>query len=164
MQSNEYLQITEDERLALIKTQTFLRDNAASLTAVPADEMAEEIDLERYSEERDGSLGGHKLFNMRAGCDVYDCGTVMCIGGWAKLFMDNLDPDKLSPDEVMDINAYVLSVGYGKPLNALFYPSDDEGSIPSAITPHQAADAIDNFLQFGDPRWPEVCPGVCFDL
>lgn len=89
---------------------------------------------------RTGTLPGG--FNMDKACSDRPCGTIACIGGWAGLFMG------MSHDEASD---FVYEVGVD--LYPLFYPGRVDYE---KITPKQASQAIDNYLETGEPRWAEV--------
>lgn len=85
-------------------------------------------------------------FNMSEPCEAYQCGTVSCIGGCVALEM------KMNAG---DARAYVCSKSHDtSALNKLYYPEALEDW--PAITPKQAARAIDNFLNTGDPQWARI--------
>lgn len=81
-----------------------------------------------------------KRFDMGTSYMEGGCGTTACIGGWMAHFM-KIDDEALFVDEFM---------GRGK-FNKLFWDNTEPDT-----TPAQAAQAIDNFLETGDPRWDEV--------
>lgn len=83
-----------------------------------------------------------RVFDMNVPSD--GCGTVACIGGW-------MAPE-LGINVERDIEAYVNNGGLDGKLTDLFFPDIDWEN----ITPHEAVDAIDNFLASGDPDWKGV--------
>ena len=99
-------------------------------------------------------------FDMDVSCDRHSCGTLMCIGGWVKVLDMNLPTDSngvfiISEEQELEIGNYVSS--QTGPLESLYFPSD--GVVHwSRIGPVEAAKAIDNVLQHGDPDWPEAAP------
>jgi hypothetical protein len=94
---------------------------------------------------RDGLASGEfshddsKRFDMNITCDVDDCGTVACIGGWVAVVMGR---DK------WEANRYVLNMELGDALYPLYYP--DDMSDWSRITPAVAAATITSFLDSGE--------------
>lgn len=76
----------------------------------------------------------------------FNCGTTHCIGGWAWALSDDLRSDyrrrRLSSSDF-----------YALPTHGLFLPSQDRFF---HATPIQAAQARDNFLAIGDPKWAEI--------
>jgi hypothetical protein len=100
---------------------------------------------------QDGSPPTGNCFNMGITGQVYECGTVGCIGGWAALAMD------MKPE---DLDFYV-SESRSISLQPLYYPDEDEGCGEidvdyTTITPEQASQAIRNFLATGKPQWAEI--------
>lgn len=97
------------------------------------------------------------VFNMAIAYDNYSCGQAACIGGWTALTMG------IPPDEADDY-VYSKEKQYDdatdqviKPaalIKSLFFPGDDWEY--EDITPVQAATAIDNFLDCGDPKWKAI--------
>lgn len=96
---------------------------------------------------RAAEKGAH-VFNMNIACQVHGCGTVSCIGGTMALIM-GLD--------VSDATRYVDD-RHSPALDSLFWPGRQMASLANYnnITPDQSLQAIENFLQHGDPKWPEV--------
>lgn len=86
------------------------------------------------------------MFNMTQACVSDSCGTIGCIGGWMARQMG------LNEIEAHD---YVYETP-GKTYD-LFFPKGLNGDWDK-ITPKQAVKAIDNFLETGDPKWPQVAP------
>jgi len=109
-----------------------------------------------------------------------DCGTVCCIGGWMKVIEQKWTPNEkgfipLDYERQNLVENYV-SEAEGE-LHALFYPlmSMDDYSRGnwydevyengfyhveySKITPRQAVDAIDNYLETGSANWFQVLWG-----
>lgn len=83
---------------------------------------------------------GHRGFDMN--CDMNGCGTVACIGGWmaAELGMGK-----------GEAQAFVHN---NDTFHDLFFP----GQIKTweQITPEMAVEAIDSFLEHGDPDWQRI--------
>jgi hypothetical protein len=147
MKTNEELQITRAERLALLNTRALLRDPFVPLSSDRAE------------------LGLGVSFNMSASSEIYECGTAMCIGGFMKLFMLGAKPTSkgvynITPKREELIDKYVLShepfftsrPNSNRPIAKLFYPPD-ELTPWSNITKEMAIKAIDNFLKTGKPDW-----------
>lgn len=83
---------------------------------------------------------GKRGFNMGVECLNYaGCGTLACIGGWVALELGE-DPSE-----------FVQSSHWDTPLNKLFWDS-----VSGNETLEDAADAIDNLLETGDPKWSKV--------
>lgn len=80
-----------------------------------------------------------RFFNMNYWHKQFTCGTAMCIGGW------------LEQRTGEGINDFIPSG-----LNELFYPNGEIADDYCLITPEQAADAIDNYLEYGKPYWGVV--------
>lgn len=83
-------------------------------------------------------------FNMNFWSIKENCGSVHCIGG------------------ILSLKGYsVVASLHGPGLEELFFmtsrPWDAElDEIMENITPEQAAQAIDNYLSSGDPKWKEI--------
>jgi len=80
-----------------------------------------------------------------------ECGTIACIGGWVGIYM-NLG---------VEATHKMVCSSYG-PIRALYFPDRDK-TFPICgkkdaytASPTQAAQAIDNFLLTGEPKWDEV--------
>lgn len=84
----------------------------------------------------------------------HSCGTVMCIGGLAYTLAN---PDEPNIDVLARqyVNRRVGERGYDYTLHELFYPSN-LACLYDKITPLHAAQAVDNWLENGDPRWTEI--------
>ena len=75
-----------------------------------------------------------------------DCGTSACIGGWMGR----------SIDEPSMVN-YMSKELFSNSLKPLFYPPTNLPRLEySQITPTQAAQACDNFLNTGKPNWEAI--------
>jgi hypothetical protein len=104
----------------------------------------------------DGRYGEHGVgaFNMAEWSDAdSDCGTVCCVGGWMskKMQLSNWQEVKLSSNKVLAplfFPNYLEAPQYVEMLAAKKVWLD--------ITPTQAVQAIDNFVENGDPRWAEI--------
>ena len=98
--------------------------------------------------QRDRAKGEH-IFNLATVCE-HDghCGTVGCIGGYVGLMMGM---------GAEDTSRYVDTAGL--PLSHLYYPNRGGAALSSTrVTPKQAAKAICNVLEHGQPRWSEIIP------
>lgn len=71
-----------------------------------------------------------------------ECGTVCCIGGLCEIILQ----DRLTIEELTDADALFFPIGYVSPT----------GDPMSEITQSQAAKAIENFLDTGDPKWEGI--------
>jgi hypothetical protein len=114
------------------------------------------IGADNYPEGKNG-------FNMGRAHTSYSCGSVACIGGWAWVAqnLDKVERDGdffIVPEEHADAadNFVYRTKDYNKELGALFFPPGFSGAQYRAITMEQAAQAIDNYLETGDPKWDEV--------
>lgn len=102
---------------------------------------------------------GQNGFNMSIASKSYECGTVGCIGGWVWVHMniERLMQDGgvwyLSSADNHDADTYLYQKGPDCHLHHLYFPP---GSNYDAITPLEAAQAIDNYLNTGDPDWESV--------
>lgn len=108
--------------------------------------------------------GVHKI-NMNCACDVYECGSVHCIGGTMGLLMGK---------DQWETDTYVRKSRYESPLGDLFYPPVPDnrsltvgaaaepsgGAFYLTITPDKMLAAIDNFLENGKPRWKSLFRNV----
>jgi hypothetical protein len=91
-------------------------------------------------------------FNMAQWHLISSKGRMCCIGGLVEARIGYCMIDKL------EVSAHVALCypGYSKE-SVLIYPlSSSQVHMYEAITPDQAADAIDNFLYEGDPQWARV--------
>ncbi len=97
-------------------------------------------------------------FNMNQAAKTYECGTAMCIGGWVKLFMMDIeltDKMKLTLPQINEINEYVMNLDGDTDLGRLYFPDlTEEGW--AKIGPKEAVQAIDNFLKTGSADWESV--------
>lgn len=117
---------------------------------------------------RDGSIVhvynpefGNGRHGLNMNWTVFDgCGTVACIGGWVWCRVNVIPGDGAIPEYMLNAEVATTCDGWvtGAPeqLNALFYPVCGRKYLQD-ITPAEAAQAIDNFLDSGKPRWDEVC-------
>lgn len=91
------------------------------------------------------------MFGMNYSCDPQGCGTVMCIGGHAKFFM-------LGCCRVQDYSKVIADYVHehrSQALYELYFPHNINISWDD-ITPRMAAEAIDNFMRYNDPRWRTI--------
>lgn len=110
----------------------------------------------------------HKhTFNMETQGEVHECGSVGCIGGYMALVLGKVTPEDAQPAGIRvnrGMSRYVgngISDGSHSPsLRDLFFPyaKDRYGELVgfSAYTPFMAVDAIDNWINTGDPDWQSV--------
>ena len=134
-----YLEITEKQKEALIKTLVLFETNKLTHKS----ERRSTID---WQEDLDPVFTGN--FNMRFwGVEIPECGTVACIGGTAEIIGDVSFCDWLSNDG----------------LRQLFCPGGDEDEPMTVlhkrlnnITVQQAAIALRNYLTTGEPNWGEI--------
>jgi len=113
----------------------------------------------------------YDVFNMSITSKRYSCGTVGCIGGWLWILMnaESIEKDEkdghfhLTDEQMGLVDDYVESNGGN--MKELFYPPGVFSY--KAITPAQAAKAIDNYLETGDPDWESMLTvlydGTSFD-
>lgn len=152
MKTHIELGISEAELAGLIKVRDYLRGSAAG-TFLPIDDIQNPV--ARHDPSR-------LIFNMSTTCRTYECGTAACIGGSLSLVVGGreLTPNiSVNPYEAKKSDEYVSDYQIDEDweyreapgLGKLFYP------IPIAkwsdIKPDVAADAIDRFLETGDPDW-----------
>lgn len=142
------LQITPEERKALIKVKRFLKT-----LELPKDPTS------RNRHTRMEAVNPKPAkFNMTLPISVYDCGTACCIGGWVKVALAGL---KLTPivaipsSLVEEIHEYVWdqyrNLG---PMKRLFFPGNGISLIQyDTITPALAIAEIIKFLTTGKAEW-----------
>ena len=158
--------MTDEERAGLLKVAEVL-EAKSPWTPLPD-----------YEGDRYTSKAVPLLFNLVVRAGQYECGTVACIGGWLSLHLQGVDISQrlvsLTPKQVDTSDKYVNAFGQaenreghepgaraGEALSILFYPpeQDRKGNTildMETVTPAQAAKAIRNFLESGDPKWAEV--------
>lgn len=132
------LEITEQQRLALIKTLVLLETGKLTHKKKPDDNEM----LHFGFDFKDGHpvLTGH--FNMDLWTVTYrNCGTIACIGGTAEIiggpgvgFVEDQLPENLQ---------------------RLFYPFTSKFRFRD-ITTAQAATALRSYLTTGNPHWEEI--------
>lgn len=111
-------------------------------------ETQAEVTNEHLAQVRDMLLDGRiqkSNLNMGYCGGLEECGTVACIGGWA-YFLAN-GPENYDAT----VGQYVRG---DEDRDELYFPECAVNY--DAITPQQAAQAITNFLDGGDPKWAEV--------
>lgn len=131
MLTAEKLGIPQEYIDALILARDALRDGR--IKHVDYNWRHHERDFETSCGEfpEDGNL----LFNMDIWLCKADCGTVGCIGGTASA--------------LAKIGLKAMTDG----LSDLFYPPFDDWE---KITTEESVQAIDNYLNTGDPNWEEI--------
>lgn len=85
-----------------------------------------------------------KYFNMCYWGERTNCQTVKCIGGWLNVKIGRDFNEQLDTHNTETLHAF----------NRLFHPNSNV--YWRDITPEMAAQAIDNFLRFRDPKWDEI--------
>jgi hypothetical protein len=107
------------------------------------------------------------VFNMEVPAENYDCGSVACIGGWTKAVMDGgeLTNEYFARFDVKTAADEYVRIYRSESLDPLFYPNRNDGWIIKydEITIPMAVEAIDNFLESGDPKWTEVTTSLFED-
>ena len=97
----------------------------------------------------DYSAEGCHAFNMNHPGRLSECGSIGCIAGSMAMVMNNSYPQsytiQFSPDG---------DRGKEK-IAALFYPRKSKVDW-DLITPTMAVKAIDNFLNYGNPKWETI--------
>lgn len=145
---------TQEERNAMAEVRDALRRGELRHINEPEIAALEE-----------GEYGFNMAFPMVDNVTSYDrhrCGAVGCIGGWMYLAMTKgfSAASKLTGEDYLAATSYVERYGWDGDLKELFYPEDSmwcTGIVNyDSITPDDAAQAIDNFLEYGDPKWPEI--------
>jgi len=142
MKTPEELGITEEEFKNLLIVKSLL--DSGSLTY--------------YYEETDSPFRFD--MNTTSSGNEYECGSVACIGGWVSFFMQG---NKFSKESIMKID-HVIADNYvnmdkSPPLEKLYFPELEDYDINDfyeAITPVEASQAIQNFLETGNPKWDSV--------
>lgn len=122
--------IPEAHRLALLAIRDDLRSGA--------------LPHSKVSDPFSRDIGTPSQFCMLHFRGRGDCGTAACLGGHLSHRLGESGEGWYWRDRHME-----------KLFEPLFFPPRKMRY--SAITPDQAADAIDNFLVDGDPRWEVVC-------
>lgn len=96
-------------------------------------------------------MGISALGTKEAEKEGYACPSVSCIGGSMYLLEHGVFGENLSNDDAKLVDGYVWR---NRPLHILFFPPSH---VPyDKITPSIAAEAIENFLNTGDPKWEEL--------
>lgn len=127
-----------------------LKDERATLQAVAQMLRGGVIHIDGPGQENVIAL----RFNMARTCVEYQCGTVACIGGYAWLH-ENPGDFKGADRYVDQYGDECVPVGG---IDDLYYPWRVARDW-SKITPAQAAEAIENYLETGEPYWTDVlCP------
>lgn len=145
MLSSEDLKLTEEEYAALLKTREQIASGCViHQNASPGHEVPEDIE----------GAG----FNMATTGMSHSCGSIACIGGWMRINMAldrGLIESPLSWIGTKLAQDYVYSKET-TPIGRLFFPSEIRADSWWDITPEQAVQAIDNFLETGKPRWAKI--------
>jgi len=128
MRTAEELGILPSQREALIE----LRDGFCR------GDFSHQYDLD---ETKDGAK---RLFNMNVWRSDSGCGTICCIGGWV---------EAITGTSFGEFQGYKAQ--NDPKLRSLFYPPLHP-AYWGQITVKQAAAAINNYLEEGDPYWKEV--------
>lgn len=98
------------------------------------------------------------VFNMAyCAAGASNCGTTCCIGGWMYALMHGRRDE--SGVLRFDREKAQLYVDSHLALRELFYPNSESGCTTfdyDTITPRQAAQAITNLLETGEPDWSSI--------
>lgn len=129
-------------------------------------------DFACFLEGLEGSTAEGMGFDMTVahtnkGFSTHPCGTAMCIGGWCAMALRPYDRSRLYVGEAA---AIVLGIDH-EVAQELCYPDielliDHRASQSEApvfydlITPKQAAQAVRNALEYGDPGWDGILEEV----
>lgn len=152
MLNNKDLGLSYPEYESLVRVRDMLRSGM----------IKEALDFRSRS---DGYLPAGLNFNMDYTARRGDCGSVCCIGGWVYALTygeEYKDKDGNVLYKYDDHVADEFVFGASGGLYALFYPNEDhtrpDGTYWSyrRITAQQAAQAIDNYLTTGQPRWGDI--------
>lgn len=153
MKTAEQLGISAEEHAALITVRGGLKEGRYIHVRV-----AEEL-------ESEGKPAPERIFNLATtffgeDCGVLPgCGQVGCIGGWVGYELGYKSPGHY----VSAYEPFELNVGKSNsPLSQLYYPYIDGDLLETLedVTELQAAQAIENFLNTGDPDWESAAPDV----
>lgn len=146
--STTALQITPEERKALIKVKRFLKTL----------ELPKDISSRIRHTRMEAVNPKPSKFNMTQPISVFDCGTACCIGGWMKVALAGL---KLTPmvtipaSLVEEIHKYVWNQYRNLgPMKRLFFPGNSMTFKEyDTITPADAIAEITKFLTTGKAEW-----------
>lgn len=157
--SPDELNITPGEHAALVRLMSTFRQKPVPL--VPSDDVttvhaAKFRDIEKVED----FLG----FAMNYGASMvdepkaYNCGCAACIGGHMSLAMQGQDTmGTCFTKEALEIaDRYVTDREYHAVLGQLFYPRVIYSKDWSQITARMAAEAIENVLTIGRPKWKSI--------
>lgn len=138
MKTAEQLGISQPEYEALIRVRDGLR-SGKYVHVKPGEGVCPAPEVKAFnmdiSFEKGDELNGFP-----------DCDQVGCIGGWVAFDLGYANPSH-----------YVYQNDDDAAIRPLFFPPSHLSY--SEVTEEQAAQAIDNFLNTGDPRWEEVVEG-----
>lgn len=130
------LQLTEEQRTALVKVLVLLETDKLRLT-----QKSQILCYGMRSDDERAKFSG--FFNMDCWCGIaWDCGTVACIGGTAEL---------IAGGPIFNCG----SIESDLMLNSLFYPKNLRKRYRD-ITVEEASAALRSYLTTGDPNWKEV--------
>jgi hypothetical protein len=141
------LNITEEERVALLKVKRYLKK-------LPTPEDVDSRYKHMLSEVVNEAPA---LFNMNRAIGRYDCGTACCIGGWMSIAMQGIP---LRSKVAIPVNVANKATEYvqkaqwlNQPIDRLFYPQSGELVKYDSITPTRAVEEIETFLKTGRATW-----------
>lgn len=99
-----------------------------------------------------GTLPGE--FDMSIPYEKTKCGTAACIGGWMYVFENDGEIDEWGMGQYVNEHSGLFHNGERRNptlLHPLFFPPT--GVAYESITESQAVEAIDSFLETGNPKW-----------
>jgi hypothetical protein len=143
--TTKQLNITEEERVALLKVKHFLKGL----------KLPKNLDSRYNHSLNEVTNEGQALFYMNKPICRFDCGTGGCIGGWMYLSMHGVPlKKKVSVTEELAwmTKEYIGNMRFeSSPLCQLFYPQKAQNY--DSITPTRAVEEIETFLKTGKATW-----------
>lgn len=110
------------------------------------------------------SLGVEATFDMKIWRDYRrrgaTCGTIACIGGTATILMEKqrIPASLCGPDDFF-YGWREVADWMGLPHGAADELFHGKLAMTSSVTVEEAYQAIDNTVEFGDPKWEEILDG-----
>lgn len=108
----------------------------------------------------DAAIEDECVFNMDIAGSSTACGSAACIGGWNYILTNELDPASLKWQDLNNVRGYVQNNRHST-ITDLYFPCVRDGEEwrdvkYNSITTQQAIVAIENYLEYRDPRWIEI--------